>query len=117
MRATVAIEDVAIWFKHVRNPELRERLARLDENEIIHLQADGVVGRWARMRQGNNPKPTEAIKPFGSMREIWNEWFATRKGELIEIEEVKLADEYVSESALLFPEWNSPEDEEAFRDL
>lgn len=117
MKSTVPIEDVAIWFKHIRQPALRERLSRLGEDEVIHLQTDGVVGRWTRMRQGKNPAPTEAIKPHGSMREIWNEWFATRKGELIEIEEVRLADEYLSESELLFPEWSSPEDEEAFRDL
>ena len=117
MRSTVPIEDVAIWFKHVREPELRDRLSKLADDEIIHLQIEGVVGRWRRLRQGKNPKPTDAIKPFGSMKEIWNEWFTTRKGEIIEIEEVKLADEYLSESELLFPEWNSPEDEEAFGDL
>lgn len=117
MKSTVPIEDVAIWFKHVPQSELRERLSRLHEGEVIHLQADGIVGRWMRMRQGKNSNPTEAIKPDGSMKRIWNEWFTTRKGELIEIEEVRLADDYLSESELLFPEWLSPEDEEAFRDL
>lgn len=117
MKSSVSIEDVAIWFKHVRNPALRTRLSSLSEDEVLHLQTDGVVGRWRRMKQGGNPKPTEAIRPDGGMREIWNDWFANRKGEVIEIEEVRLADEYLSESALLFPEWNSPEDEEAFRDL
>jgi hypothetical protein len=117
MNARIPIEDVAIWFSHIPNPELRQRLSALGEGEIIHIEADGVVGRWKRMRQGKNPKPTEAISPDGSMKRIWNEWFRTRKGERIEIREVTLADDFLAEGSVLFSEWNSPEDEEAFRDL
>jgi hypothetical protein len=117
MGATVAIEDVAIWLKHVREPKLHDRLAKLGEDEAIYLEADGVVGRWKRMRQGKNPKPTDAIKPDGSMKEIWNKWFKTRKGERIEVREVTLADDFLASGSTLFSEWNSPEDEAAFRDL
>jgi hypothetical protein len=117
MAATIRIEDVAIWFKHVREPGLRERLAGLAEDESIFLEANGVVGRWRRMRQGKNPKPTEAIKPDGKMTDIWGEWFRTLKGTPIQIREVTLADDYLAEGSLLFSEWNSPGDEEAFRDL
>jgi hypothetical protein len=117
MSATVNIEDVAIWFKHVREPKLRERLAGLEDDEAIFLEANGVVGRWRRMRQGKNPKPTEAIRPDGKMTEIWGEWFKTAKGMPIEIREVALADDFLAEGSILFSEWNSPEDDEAFRDL
>jgi hypothetical protein len=117
MAAVVHIEDVAIWFKHVGEPKFRARLAELAEDEAIYLEADGVVGRWRRMRQGKNPKLTEAIRPDGSMKHIWSEWFKTRKGKQIEIREVTLADDFLAEGSILFSEWNSPEDEEAFRDL
>ena len=117
MAATIRIEDVAIWFKHIREPKLRERLASLADDEPIFLEANGVVGRWRRMRQGKNPKPTEAIRPDGGMTEIWGEWFRTSKGMPIEIREVTLADDYLAEGSVLFSEWNSPADEEAFRDL
>lgn len=115
--ATVSVDDVAIWFKHVDEPRLRERLASLSEDEAIFLDADGVVGRWRRMRQGNNPSPTQAIKPDGKMKDIWGEWFRTTKGRTIEIREVTLADDFLAEGSALFSEWNSPEDDEAFRDL
>jgi len=117
MVARVRIEDVAIWFKHVREPRLRERLAGLKDDEAIFLETNGVVGRWRRMRQGKNPKPTEAIKPDGRMTEIWGEWFRNSKGMPVQVREVTLADDYLAEGSILFSEWDSPEDEEAFRDL
>ena len=117
MASMVPVEDVAIWFKHVRDAGLRRKLDALSEDEMIYLEVGGVVGRWRRMRQGKNLRPTEAIKPDGSMQAIWNEWFKTRKGETIEIREVTLADDYLREGSLLFPEGTSPEDEAAFRDL
>ena len=117
MAAIVPLEDRVIWFKHVQDPALRKRLNALSEDEMIFLSADGVVGRWKRMKQGKNPTPTEGIKPEGSMGRIWTEWFRTRKGEPIEIREVRLADEHLADASLLFPEWSSPEDEDAFRDL
>lgn len=117
MVTKVPVEDVAIWFKHIQDRRLRERLDALSENDMIFLEVGGVVGRWRRMRQGKNPRPTDAIKPDGSMKDIWQQWFKTRKGEPIEIREVTLADDYLREGSLLFPEWNTPEDEEAFRDL
>jgi len=51
------------------------------------------------------------------MKAVWNEWFRTRKGEAIELREAVLADDYLAAGSALFSEWNSPEDEEAFRDL
>lgn len=117
MNARVRIEDVAIWFKHIDEPEMRDRLTKLNEGDTIHLEADGVVGRWSRMRQGGNLQPTMGILPDGPMREIWNAWFKARKGAVIDIREVTMADDFLASGSLLFSEWYSPEDEEAFRDL
>lgn len=117
MTTQVRISDVAIWIKHVEGPRLRERLKGMRDEEYINLEADGVVGRWVRMRTGKDGRPTEAIKPDGSMKGVWSNWYRTRRGETIDIREVRLADDYLANIASLFPEWESDADEEAFRDL
>lgn len=113
----IRINDRTVWFKHVHNPATRARLEQLGEDEAIFLSVDGVVGRWRRMKQGRNPHPTPGIKPDANMKAVWNEWFKNRRGEAVELHEVTLADDYLAATSALFSEWNSPEDEEAFRDL
>ena len=51
------------------------------------------------------------------MKTVWNDWFRTRKGDVIEVQEAVLADDYLASGSVLFSEWSSPEDEAAFRDL
>ncbi len=117
MAAKVKIEDTAIWLRHVGDPALRSRLVALSDGDPIHLVADGVVGRWRRMKRGSDGRPTLGIRPDGEMKAIWFEWFKSRKGDLIQIEELASRDDFLVEGSLLFSEWSSPEDEEAFRDL
>lgn len=117
MGTHVRIEDRTIWFKHIEEPRLRERLENLKEDEAINLEVDGVIGRWKRMKKGKNPLPTRGIKPDGAMKRVWNEWYKGRRGQVIELREAMLADDYLAAASALFSEWNSPEDEEAFRDL
>ena len=117
MDHNIEISDHTIWFKHVHDERLRARLSAMRDGEFINLEADGVIGRWARMRTGKDGRPTEAIKPEGAMKSVWNKWFKTRKGEMIELREAVLADDYLAAGSALFSEWNSPEDEAAFRDL
>ncbi|UHS57158.1 hypothetical protein [Agrobacterium vaccinii] len=117
MTPQVQITDDAIWFKHIHGETLRERLRKLRENEQINLEADGVVGEWVRMKTGSDGRPTDGIRPQGEMKMVWSNWYRKRKGERISLREVKLADDYLVNIASLFPEWESAEDEEAFRDL
>ncbi|MDO9414807.1 hypothetical protein [Pararhizobium sp.] len=117
MTPQVKISDVAIWIKHVESPELQERLRQLRDEEYINLETDGVVGRWKRMRTGSDGRPTEAIKPDGSMKDVWRDWYKNRRGEVVPVRDVRLADDYLSNISTLFPEWDSKEDEDAFRDL
>ena len=100
----IRIEDHTIWFKHVHQPALLERLRQLRDDEEISLEADGVVGRWKRMRTGKDGRPTEAIKPDGAMKKVWNDWYKTRKGEMIELREAVLADDYLAAGSALFPQ-------------
>ncbi|KQY20890.1 hypothetical protein ASD32_05715 [Rhizobium sp. Root483D2] len=113
----VKISDIAIWIKHVENPQLRARLKALPDEEFINLETDGVIGRWVRMKSGKDGRPTEGIRPDGNMKKVWNDWYKTRRGELVSIREVQFADDYLVNVSKLFVEWDSPEDKEAFRDL
>lgn len=117
MPQQVQIADDAIWFKHVESERLRERLRRMSDDEQISLEADGVVGQWIRMKTGRDGRPTEGIRPEGRMKLVWHEWYKRRKGEMISLREVKRGDDYLVNIASLFPEWESKEDEDAFRDL
>lgn len=118
MYTRVRVEDHFIWFKHVHDDQLLERLTNLRDEEAINLEAGGRVGRWKRMKTGKDGRRTDAIRPEGEMKEIWNNWFRTDKGKAVEVREVVIADDYLAAGSRLFAsEWNSPEDEEAFRDL
>ena len=111
------IRDHAIWFKDISDPELLERFEKLAPDESLVLNIDGVVGRWKRMKNGKDGRPTFAIRPIGEMKTIWNEWFRKRRGERITLLEAQMADDYLKHTAELFSEWSSPEDEAAFNDL
>ena len=113
----IPIEDHSIWFKHVADPRLRTRLENMAEDEQIILLTDGVVGKWRRMKTGRDGRKVCGIKPEGAMKQVWNEWFKTRKGESVAVTEVSIADDYLAAGTTLFSEWNSDEDEMAFHDL
>ena len=117
MENSVAISDHAIWFKHLPNAQLRGRLADLEAEAEITLEADHIAGRWRRMKRGVDGRLPDAIIPVGPMKTVWNKWFATRRGELVTLRIVPVADDYLLAQSKLFSEWSSPEDDEAFRDL
>lgn len=117
MAPAIKIQDHVIWFKHLRSPALVERLNNLEPDQELTLETDGVVGRWQRMKTGADGRGTPGIRPVGTMKSIWNEWFKAKKGALIEIREVKMADDYLAAASSLFSEWAGEEDEDAFRDL
>lgn len=117
MTPAIKIEDHVIWFTHLRSPALVERLNNLEPDQELTLETDGVVGQWQRMKTGPKGQRTLGIRPVGTMKSIWNDWFKARKGETIEIREVKLADDYLASVSVLYSEWAGEEDEEAFRDL
>jgi hypothetical protein len=115
--AYAEIRDDAMWAKQIEGEKkLKERILSLAPGEIIELEVDGIVGRWERMRDGRDGRPTPGIKPIGPMKEIWKR-LQSRRGEIVEIREVRTADAYLDALTNTLAEWNSPEDEEAFRDL
>ena len=117
MHSVTPIKDHAIWFKDISEPALLSRLRSMNPGETITLEVDKVVGHWLRMKNGADGRPTYGIKPGAEMKMVWNKWFGHRKGELVEIRESQLADEYLASAGALFSEWDSSEDESAFSDL
>jgi hypothetical protein len=115
--AYIPITDDAIWAKQVEGGKaLKERILSLAPGETIELEVDGIVGRWEKMRNGKDGRSTMGIKPIGPMKDIWKR-FQARRGKIVEVREVRTADAYLAALTDTVDEWNTPEDEEAFRDL
>jgi hypothetical protein len=113
----VEISDDLLWTKNIQgDSDLRDRIAKLPAGATIDLEIDGVVGNWEKARVGRDGRPTAAIKPIGPMREVWKR-FQQRRGEIVDIRETRTADGFLKALNGTLSEWNSPEDEEAFRDL
>lgn len=113
----VKIKDDLLWAKQIEGDNgLQERIRRLPAGATIDLEIDGVVGHWEKAKTGRDGRATEAVKPVGPMREIWKR-FQARRGEIVPIRETRTADSYLAALTGVMTEWNSPEDEEAFRDL
>jgi hypothetical protein len=51
------------------------------------------------------------------MKDIWNRWYRDRRGEVVQVRLLNRADDYLAATSRLFSEWDSAEDDEAFRDL
>jgi hypothetical protein len=115
--AYVAIRDDTIWTKHIEGGKaLKERILSLRPGDVIELEVDGIVGRWEKTRLGKDGRAQQSIKPIGSMKQVWKR-FQARRSKVIEIREVRTADAFLAALSDTLSEWNSPEDEEAFRDL
>ena len=116
--AFVKIRDNNLWPSHIEGGgALQQRIISLEPGQVIELEVDGVIGAWEKTRVGKDGRAQQAIKPIGQMKKVW-ERFQARRDQVVEIREVRTADAYLAAvSGLLATEWNSPEDEEAFRDL
>ena len=113
----VEIRDDAIWATQIEGGKaLKQKILSLSEGEVIELEVDGIVGRWEKMRDGRDGRATNGIKPVGPMKEIWKR-FQARRGDVVEVRQVQTADTFLAALSDTMSEWNSLEDEEAFRDL
>jgi len=111
------IRDNAIWVKSIEgNEALRRRLVDLPGGAAIDLVVDGRIGRWEKMRDGRDGRRTDGIKPIGPMRETWTALQAER-GRIVEINEVDPDEPYYAALGATLTEWDTPEDDEAYRGL
>jgi len=115
--AYVAIRDDTLWANHIEgDATLKERIQALKPGEVIELEIDGIVGSWEKTRVGKDGRAQQSIKPIGNMKLVWKQFQARRK-EVVEIRRVQTADSYLAALSDTLSEWNSPADDEAFRDL
>jgi hypothetical protein len=115
--ASVEIRDDTIWVNHIEGGKIRkDRIISLAPGEVIELEVDGIVGSWEKTRIGKDGRPQQSIKPIGNMKTVWKR-FQTRRHERVAVREVRTADAYLEALGDIMTEWNSPQDEEAFRDL
>lgn len=117
IEARTKVSDIAIWYKHLDSREMVACLEALEPEEEITLSVDGVVGRWRRMRTGRDGRRVNAIRPTGPMKDHWGALFRRRRGAVVTLAVVADGDDFLQSASALFSEWNSPEDEAAFRDL
>lgn len=83
----VQIRDWSLWTKHISgDAALAARLEALPEDALITLIVDGERGEWVKKKNSKTGAPTPGLKPIGPMREIWFDWYKTRRGALLEIE-------------------------------
>jgi hypothetical protein len=113
----VTIRDEVIWVKHLPDKALGDQISTMKEGTTVELEIDGVRGTWERMRTGRDGRPTLGIKPVGAMRDVWKHWRQNRNHQTVSVKPVSSVDGYLSAMSSLFVEWNSAEDEVAFRDL
>jgi len=95
--AHTVVRDVVIWTKHVHGGDTAQRLSGLPGDAEVTLIVDGVRGRWCKMRDGKDGRPTAGLRPVGRAQSFWQTLFESRRGESVSIElessaEVGLAD-------------------------
>jgi hypothetical protein len=114
----VKVSDNNIWAKHIEDdPALKERILNPPSGSLIDLEVGGVAGQWAKANVGKDGRTTDAIKPVGPMRDVWKDFFNSRRGTFVSIRQTTLADSYLAALRATLSEWDSPADDEAFRDL
>ena len=109
--------DNAIWIKNVNaDPDTLALLRQLKSGTRLKLEIEGRRGDWERMADGKDGRPTFGLKPVGSTIDFWKT-MAKRRGEHLEFKVVDPRNSYLSDVQTSLSEWQSPEDEQAFRDL
>ena len=84
--AHTVVRDVVIWTKHVHGGDTAQRLSGLPGDTEVTLIVDGVRGRWCKMRDGKDGRPTAGLRPVGRAQSFWRSLFESRRGESVSIE-------------------------------
>ena len=62
------------------------RLNALRGGETIELRVDGFNGTWRKMADGRDGRSTLGIRPIGAAQTFWKELYASRRGEIVDVE-------------------------------
>jgi len=115
----LVVSDHTIWFKHIPNKAIADRLMALEPNAPVRLQIEGKPALFRKMRDGVDGRPTPGIRPDDTFKDFWNAIFRERRGETIEVEfdDRPIADPYLAAVSGLLTEWTSKADADAYDDL
>jgi hypothetical protein len=115
--ATFLNNDDAIWLKHIHaDANALALLRQVPAGTPLKLEIEGVVGDWERMADGKDGRPTLGLKPVGKTLSFWKS-MKTRRGEYLQLHIIDPRDHYLRDVQNTLSEWESEEDEVAFRDL
>lgn len=84
--AHTTVRDVVIWTKHVHGGDMAQRLAALPGDAEVTLLVDGVQGRWCKMRDGRDGRPTAGLRPVGRAQGFWQALFENRRGDSVSLD-------------------------------
>jgi len=84
--AHTIVRDVVIWTRHVQAGDTAARLEALAGETEITLIVDGVRGRWCKMRDGRDGRPTSGLRPVGRAQAFWQSLFEARRGDSVTVE-------------------------------
>lgn len=101
----VEISGDTVWFKEFRAGRLLDVLKTLPPAGEIVLETDGVTGRWQRNADLKDSHHVNGVMPVGSMKEIWDGWLVSRRGEWVAIDEVAVGGIYSIDPAHPLPGW------------
>jgi hypothetical protein len=114
---TLLNNDDAIWLKTVTADQMTvSYLRQLPAGSRIRLAIEGTPGEWEKMADGRDGRPTLGLKPVGRTREYWK-GLKHRRGKLLDFKVLDPRDALISDIEASLTEWDSKEDEAAFRDL
>jgi hypothetical protein len=115
--ATMIIRDDALWAGQIEgDSDLARRIRTLPADDAIVLRVEGRTIRFRKMRDGEDGRPADGLKPDPDFREIWRSLQA-RRGTAVTVEPETGPDPYLLGLTATLTEWNSPEDAAAYDDL
>lgn len=115
--ATMIIRDDVVWARHIEgDPALAKRIRSLAAGEPIVLRIEGRSLRFRKMRDGEDGRPTEGVRPEPDASPFWRD-LQQRRGAVITIEEGGSVDPYLLSLCATLTEWNSPDDAAAYDGL
>ena len=89
--AKTPVRDVVIWAKHIHGEDqLVARLNAMQGGETIELRIDGFSGTWRKMTDGRDGRSTPGIRPIGAAQAFWRELYASRRGDVVDVEPAQL---------------------------
>lgn len=88
--AEVEVRDYALWISHIHGDDgLKERLDALAAGEAVRLSVAGKPGRWMKMPDGPDGRPTSGLKPGPEVQKLWRTLHRERRGGLVELSEAQ----------------------------